>query len=88
MAGLVTTGTGVGVEEFSQLEWNLDYLRQNLLDPEASPNLNGTVEGVLTMPSGALRYADVHVLGFTPTIRVAHVIQGVLDISIPSGGFV
>jgi hypothetical protein len=88
MNGLVTTGTGNGVEEFAQLEWNLHYLRQNVIDPRTSPNLDGTVPGVLTMPSGDLRYADVHVLGFTVNARVSHVLQGVLDISIPAGGFV
>lgn len=92
MHGVVVTGTGSatgnGPEEFEQLEYNLNYLRQNVIDPRISPNLDGTVPGVLTMPSGAIRTADVHVLGFTVNVRVAHVIQGVLDISIPAGGFV
>ncbi len=88
MGGVITTGTGNGPAEFQQLEFNLDYLRQNVLDTRTSPNLDGTVPGVLTMPSGDIRTADVHVLGFTVNNRVAHVLQGVLDISIPSGGFV
>lgn len=88
MNGVVTTGTGNGPEEFAQLEYNLDYLRQNVIDPRTSPNLDGTVPGVLTMPSGAIRTADVHVLGFTVNDRVSHVLQGVLDLSIPAGGFV
>lgn len=88
MHGVITTGTGNGPEEFEQLEWNLKYLRDNVIDPRISPNLDGTVPGVLTMPSGAIRYANVHVLGFTVNTRVSHILQGVLDISIPTGGFV
>lgn len=80
-------GMGNGPEEFEQLELNLDYLRQNVIDPRVFPNPDGTVPGVLTMPSGDIRTANVHVLGFTVNARVAHVLQGVLDISIPAGGF-
>lgn len=85
--GVVVAGSGNGPEEFEQLEYNLDYLRQNVIDPRTSPNLDGTVPGVLTMPSGEIRTANVHVLGFTVNDRVSHVLQGVLDISIPQGGF-
>ena len=88
MNGVITTGTGNGPAEFKQLESNLDYLRQNVIDPRTSPNPDGTVQGVLTMPTGDVRYAYVHVLGFEVNARVAHVLQGVLTISIPSGGFV
>jgi hypothetical protein len=88
MNGEIVAGTGNGPEEFEQLEYNLDYLRQNVIDPRIVPNADGTVPGVLTMPSGAIRTADVHVLGFTVNARVSHVLQGVLDISIPTGGFV
>lgn len=87
MGGVVTTGTGNGLAEFQQLEYNLKYLRDNVIDPRISPNLDGTVPGVLTMPSGAIRTANVHVLGFTVNERVSHVMQGILDISIPQGGF-
>jgi hypothetical protein len=87
-AGNITPGMGNGIEEFQQLEYNLDYLRLNVLDPEAATNADGTVPGVLTMPSGEIRTANVHVLGFSVSARVAHVLQGVLDISVPSGGFV
>jgi hypothetical protein len=88
MDGVGAGNDAVGPEEFEQLEYNLTYLRTNVIDPRITPNLDGTVPGVLTMPSGAIRTADVHVLGFTVNTRVAHVLQGVLDISIPSGGFV
>lgn len=88
MDGVITPGSGNGSAEFQQLEYNMQYLRQYVLDPRTSPNLDGTVPGVLTMPSGQIRTADVHVLGFTVNTRVSHVLQGVLDISIPSGGFV
>lgn len=89
MHGVVTTGTGsgIGIEEFQQLEYNLNYLRQNVIDPRTTPNANGTIPGVLTMPSGSTRTADVHVLGFTVNNRVAHVLQGILHLSVPSGGF-
>lgn len=88
MDGLIVAGEGNGPEEFEQLEYNLTYLRQNVIDPRTSPNANGTVPGVLTMPSGAIRTADVHVLGFTVNNRVSHILQGVLDLSVPSGGFI
>lgn len=87
MNGVVTTGSGNGPEEFRQLEYNLAYLRTNVIDTRTTPNANGTVPGVLTMPSGDVRTADVHVLGFTVNTRVSHVLSGVLDISIPAGGF-
>lgn len=86
--GEIVAGSGNGPEEFEMLELNLDYLRQNVIDPRIIPNVDGTVPGVLTMPSGDTRNANVHVLGFTVNARVSHVLQGVLDISIPSGGFV
>lgn len=88
MDGTITPGTGNGPEEFEQLEYNLDYLRQTVIDPRIVPNADGTIPGVLTMPSGDIRTANVHVLGYTVNTRVAHVLQGVLDISIPAGGFV
>lgn len=88
MDGKITGGTGNGPEEFEQLEYNLDYLRLNVIDPRTVPNVDGTVPGVLTMPSGEIRNANVHVLGFTVNARVAHILQGVLDISIPDGGFI
>lgn len=85
--GEIVDGSGNGPEEFEMLELNLNYLRQNVIDPRISPNADGTVPGVLTMPSGDVRTANVHVLGFTVNARVAHVLQGVLDLSIPAGGF-
>ncbi len=88
MNGVITTGSGNGPDEFMQLEYNLAYLRTNVLDTRTSPNLDGTVAGVLTMPSGDVRTANVHVLGFTVNTRVSHILQGVLDISVPAGGFV
>jgi hypothetical protein len=87
MNGVVTVGTGNGPEEFEQLELNLQYLRQNVFDSDVSANPNGTIPGVLVMPSGAVRTAAVHVLGFSVNTRVSHILQGTLDISIPSGGF-
>ena len=87
MYGVPATGSGNGPEEFAMLESNLTYLRQNVFDTDASPNPDGTVLGVLTMPSGAVRTAYVHVLGFTVNVRVSHILQGTLDISIPAGGF-
>jgi hypothetical protein len=78
----------IAAKQFIMLEYNLEYLRDNVLDVRTSPNLDGTVAGVLTMPSGVTRTADVHVLGFTANTRVSNVINGILDISIPIGGFV
>lgn len=87
MNGNVVSGSGNGPEEFEQLELNMNYLRQNVLDADVSINPNGTIPGVLTMPSGNVRTAAVHVLGFTVNTRVSHILQGTLDISIPAGGF-
>ncbi len=88
MTGLAAPGMGNGPEEFEQLEYNLDFLRQNVLDPRTDPNPDGTILGELIMPSGEIRTAYLHVLGFTVNVRVSHVIHGVLDLSVPSGGFV
>lgn len=67
------------------LEANIDYLRANVVDPT---NLtDGTRAAVLTMPSGATRTADIHVLGLEKGTVLAGVMLATLDISIPDGVF-
>lgn len=71
------------------VEANLAYLMTNVF---AQPsNTDGTRSAVLTMPSGATRTADIHILGFEQTFgRLQYrdsVIEGKIHISIPVGAF-
>lgn len=73
------------------LENNLSYLYTNVVAPVTTGD--GTRAATLTMPSGATRTANVHVLGLTPTAYAfaedhtwAH-FEGTLHISIPAGRF-
>lgn len=72
------------------LENNIAYLRTNVVDPTMTGN--GTRAATLVLPSGATRFANIHVL----SLRLSEV-QGVddqafvlaaLQISIPLGVFV
>lgn len=73
------------------LETNIAALRTNVVDPT---NLtDGTRPAILTMPSGATRTANVHVLGLR--LSEAQGVDGVhayafaaLTVSIPLGAFV
>lgn len=73
------------------LQDNIEYLRANVVDPT---NLtDGTRTGVLVMPSGATRTADVHVTGMrlsdlSGADGVFTSINAVLMLSIPTGRFV
>lgn len=78
------------------LETNVGLLRAGLVDPTGVGD--GTRSGTLTMPSGAVRTADAHILG----LRLGQVVPGTdgftgvegigllatLEISIPAGRFV
>lgn len=81
--GVANVDPWVGYEE------NFDYLRSTVADPTEVGD--GTVEAVLTMPSGVTRTADVHVLGLVMADPVAGadglVARGTLDLSIPTGAF-
>lgn len=89
------TGTPVA-NPTEGLEANLEYLRANTFAPVASST--GTRAATLTMPSGATRDADIHVLGVVVQSYVLGKIiddcaQGAiaittLQISIPTGRFV
>jgi hypothetical protein len=77
------------------LEANLEVIRSTVLAPVVSST--GTRAAVLTMPSGATRTADIHVLGLvTQQYMLSSVVDGcsqgaifigTLQISIPSGRF-
>jgi hypothetical protein len=73
-------------EVWEQLETNVQYLNDNIVAPP------GTTSGIrlatLTMPSGAEREAEIHVLGITPGIATDGIMKATLDISIPAGRFV
>ena len=85
MDGSVTT-TGVeNSDPWEGLQAHIDQWRSTIIDP---PGIgDGTLIGVLTMPNGQSRYADVHVMRFTK----GQVLQGrllfTLDISLPGGVF-
>ena len=71
------------------LQNNLEYIRANVLEPVASST--GTRTAVLTLPSGATRTAEIHVLGVvTQSYLLADcgtIWVGTLQINIPSGRF-
>jgi hypothetical protein len=77
------------------LEANIDYLRSNVADPTDVGD--GTRPATLTMPTGAVRSADIHVLGITAGATAAGTNQltgtegvallATLEISIPDGVF-
>lgn len=67
------------------LETNIDYLRAWIVDPTNSGD--GTLPASLTMPSGAVRTADIHVLGLNLGIVSRARMRATLDISIPEGVF-
>lgn len=67
------------------LERNLLYLSENLL---ADPGTRaGTRDSILTMASGAQRFAAVHYLRITPATMEQAVLIGTLELSIPMGWF-
>lgn len=88
------TGTPVS-DPVEGLEANLEYLRTNTFAPVVSST--GTRAAVLTMPSGATRTANIHVLGLVVQSYVlGKVLDGcaqgaiaitTLQISIPTGRF-
>lgn len=71
------------------LEANLKYIRANLLAPVATTT--GTRTAILTLPSGATRTAEIHVLGVvTQSYGLSEcgaIWVGTLQISIPFGRF-
>lgn len=83
--------TSVGIEvtdpedRLAQFQDNLDYLMTNVVAEVATPS--GTRSASLTMPSGGVRTADIHVIGITPGTWTPAVLRCTLDISIPGGKF-
>jgi hypothetical protein len=77
------------VDTKAGLEANLEYIRANVLAPVVSAT--GTRTAVLTMPSGATRSADIHVLGVVTQSygfgACGAIWVGTLQISIPAGRF-
>lgn len=72
------------------LETNLATLWTSVLQPTLTGD--GTRAAVLTLPSGATRTANIHVLGFEPiqaylTPGYQAALDGVLPISVPAGRF-
>ena len=63
-------------------ERNLAYIDDNLVAPPGTRE--GTREARMTMPSGAERWADLHVLRLTGRVEDATFV-GVMNISIPAG---
>lgn len=67
------------------LETNIDFLRAWVVDPTNVGD--GTVSASLTMPSGGVRTADIHVLGLMLGEVSKARIRATLEISIPEGVF-
>jgi len=67
------------------LEYNIDFLRAWVVDPTNVGD--GTVPASLTMPSGTVRTADVHVLGLNLGIVTRARMRATLEISLPQGVF-
>lgn len=91
VVGDVDSAGAATADSLDGLQANLEYIRSNVLAPVVSQT--GTRAAVLTMPSGATRTADIHVLGvitqsygFTTGCSGAIWI-GTMQISIPEGRF-
>jgi hypothetical protein len=67
------------------LEYNIDFLRAWIVDPTNAGD--GTLPASLTMPSGLVRTADVHVLGLNLGIVSRARMRATLEISLPQGVF-
>lgn len=67
------------------LETNIDFLRAWVVDPTNVGD--GTVQADLTMPSGTVRSADVHVLGLALGQVSRARMRATLEISVPEGVF-
>lgn len=82
-AGAPVADSVVGLQD------NIEYIRSNVIAPVATST--GTRAAVLTMPSGATRSANIHVLGVvTQTYGIAEcgsIWIATLQISIPGGRF-
>lgn len=83
------TGAPYG-DAWEGLEANVEYLRSHVAQPTNVGD--GTRAGVLTMPSGATRTADVHVLGITTgEVSAAGskhaLLRATLELSVPAGRF-
>ena len=67
------------------LEANIDQLRAWVVDPTNVGD--GTLPASLTMPSGAVRTADIHVLRLALGVVTNARMRATLDISVPQGVF-
>lgn len=90
VVGDVDGQTGAPVADSrSGLRANLEYLRANVFAPVASTS--GTRAATLTVPGGATRSADIHVLGVVTQsyalVECGSIWIGTLQISIPGGRF-
>lgn len=77
------------VDSVVGLQNNIEYIRANIVAPVATST--GTRVAILTMPSGATRSADIHVLGVVTQsygiVDCGSIWIGTLQISIPAGRF-
>lgn len=86
ITGAVNSAGVLYANPIAGLELNIAYLRANVFDPT---NLtDGTRAAVLTMPSGAVRNAAVHMLGLQLGQRVKWNQRATFTLSIGAGGFV
>ncbi|NBW09912.1 MAG: hypothetical protein EBR82_17990 [Caulobacteraceae bacterium] len=85
VAGDITYAGSTSGDAYERLATNIDYIRSALVAPPGTST--GTRSAVLTMPDGASRTEDVHVIGFElgKFAEDARWALGVLELSIPSG---
>jgi hypothetical protein len=71
-----------------QLQHNLDFLNANIFSVTAgTAHVDTLLPSVLHMPDGAVRAANIHVLGFTPAGSADVAMAGTVNVSIPAGRF-
>lgn len=94
IVGMVDENGADYEDAMAGLELNLETLRSGVIEPTNTGD--GTRAAVLSMPSGASRTADVHVLELTVspvaarrqgTIVTHARVRAVLELSVPAGRF-
>lgn len=93
VTGEVDSAGAINADPWEGFQDNVDYLRDNIVDPPGSGD--GTRPAVLTLPDGSTRTGDLHVVRFAyaaPTVGVSQLsgadvvaAPATLSVSIPAG---
>ena len=86
ITGFVDRSGAAQANPYAGLENNVSYLRSNVVDPTNVGD--GTRASVLTMPSGATRSANIHVMGLVLGNQAGPIVLATLEIEIPAGVYV